>query len=309
MVKRLKLLISFLFVASFAEAALGGEINEVITLKPYGDDDKRYNYPEELLKRALEKTSSSFPAAVVVRSEMSYSRDRMLQELLRGERLHVVAEAPKPEWEQNLLTIRIPIRKGIQGYRLFLINRQSQEALSKVSNLEDLKAFPTGSGAQWSTRIAMEKAGFDVRVADNYSDLFRMLKSDRFVTFGRGINEVFSEQAIFEKDNKDLIVEESLCLYIPLPTYFFVSPKREDLKIQLETGLNMMIEDGTFDELFTEYFADLLNKANLVDRRIFRISNPNLSKDTPLSDDRLWLLPGIQQVKGGVDQKASVVSE
>ncbi|MEM9630293.1 MAG: hypothetical protein AAGA50_03135, partial [Pseudomonadota bacterium] len=73
--------------------------------------------------------------------------DRLLQELIKGENIHVIAEAPKPGWEDKLLPIRIPIRKGLQGYRLFLINKQDQAALAEVDTLEKLQAFPTGSGA------------------------------------------------------------------------------------------------------------------------------------------------------------------
>ncbi|MDN3720699.1 hypothetical protein QW131_19215 [Roseibium salinum] len=70
--------------------------------------------------------------AKVVHAQAEYSRDRVLQELITGRNIHVVAEAPKPGWEEKLIPIRIPIRKGIQGYRLFLINQQDQAALAKV---------------------------------------------------------------------------------------------------------------------------------------------------------------------------------
>ncbi len=261
---------------------------DVITLKPYDYEDQRYRYVEILLAKTPEAAGVS---ARIVQAETQYSRDRLLQELILGETIHVVAEAPKPGWEEKLIPIRVPIRKGIQGYRLFLINAQDQPALSKVGSLEELMSFATGSGAQWSTRRVMEEAGFDVVVSEDYTRLFDMLKLRRFVTFGRGINEVFNEQASFSGQNKDLVVEKSLCLFIPLPTYFFVSPAHPELAKQIEAGLKKMIADGSFDEHFLAYHRDDILRARLSKRKIFSISNSNLSRETPLDEPSYWFDP------------------
>lgn len=277
-----KIAIVFSCVIAFAGTS------EVVTIKPYGQDDQRYRYAQILLEMSLEKAGQT---ARVRQMDTELSRDRLLPELIDGEIIHVVAEAPKPGWEENLLTIRIPIRKGIQGHRLFLINKRDQPAISQVETLEDLLAFPTGSGAQWSTRRVMENAGFQVVTAPEYKTLFDMLKLGRFTTFSRGLNEIFQEQAIFSKTNPNLIVEESLCLFIPLPTYFFVSPKHPELARQIETGLRQMISDGSFDKHFLDFHGDDIARAKLEGRKIFSIANPNLSPLTPLDDKSLWLDP------------------
>ncbi|MES0881150.1 hypothetical protein [Roseibium sp. SCP14] len=260
----------------------------IVTLKPHGQEDGRYRYVEILLEKILGKAGSQ---AKVAQAQTRYSRDRLLQELIKGENIHVIAEAPKPGWEEQLLPIRIPIRKGLQGYRLFLINRQDQAALANVNSLEELQDFATGSGAQWSTRSVMEQAGFQVVTSEDYEALFKMLKLRRFVTFGRGINEVFKEQESFAGGNGDLIVEKTLCLFIPLPTYFFVSPAHPELAKLIELGLKQMIADGSFDQHFLTFHHADLSRANLSKRKIFSISNPNLSGQTPIGEPSYWLDP------------------
>ncbi|MEM9633652.1 MAG: amino acid ABC transporter substrate-binding protein, partial [Pseudomonadota bacterium] len=164
-------------------------------------------------------------------------------------------------------------------------------ALAEVDTLEKLQAFPTGSGAQWSTRSVMEQAGFQVVTSEDYEALFKMLKLRRFLTFGRGINEVFKEQESFVDSNQSLIVEKTLCLFIPLPTYFFVSPAHPDLARLIEIGLKQMIADGSFDRHFLDFHHADLSRANLSKRKIFAISNPNLSGQTPVDEPSYWLDP------------------
>lgn len=274
---------SFCLTATYAETG-----DAVITLKPRGSADSRYLYVEELLQKALEKSGSD---ATVVQAAAEYSRDRLLRELIAGENIHVVAEAVKPGWVENLIPIRIPLRKGIQGYRLFLINRQDQEALSRIDSLEELKAFPTGSGSQWSTRIALEEAGFQVVSSEDYETLFKMLQLRRFLTFGRGINEAFQEQAHFSEANPELVVEQTLCIYIPLPTYFFVSPEYPELARRIEAGLYQMLEDGSFDIHFEEFYGEDIVLADLGARKIFKLDNPNLGPLEPIGQSDLWFSP------------------
>ncbi|CTQ56444.1 hypothetical protein LP7551_05004 [Roseibium album] len=262
---------------------------EVLTLKPYGYANSPYEYLEVLLTKSLDKAGVS---ANIVRSDTDFSRDRLLQELISGENVHVMAHAPKSDWEKNLLTIRIPLRKGITGYRLFLINKQDQAALSKVTTLEELKAFPTGSGAQWSMRRVLEDAGFQVVTTSDDTTLFNMLAARRFLTFGRGIYEAYNEHGRLSAEYKNLAVEQDLTLFFPLPTYFFVSPAHPELAQHIETGLRRMIEDGSFDEHFLSYHQEDIDRAKLADRKIFKIPNPNLSKDTPINEPLLWFDPG-----------------
>ncbi|TYC52155.1 hypothetical protein FMN50_19295 [Rhodobacterales bacterium] len=268
------------------------DLIEVIVPKPGGPKDTRHIYTESLLSLALEKAGRK---ARLVQTKEDYSRDRLLQELVRGRDIHLAAEAPKADWEQQLLPIHIPIRKGIQGYRLFLINKQDQAAIANVRTLADFQRFPTGAGTQWSVRPLLEGAGFEVVTTENYQNLFEMLRLRRFITFGRGLNEIYSEQAKFGTVNENLIMEQTLCLFIPLPTYFFVSPAHPELARDIENGLKRMIADGSFDRHFMEFYAGSIRRAHLDRRKILTIANPTLSKQTPFDEPSYWYDPELMQ--------------
>ena len=255
-------------------------------------EPKSLGYIDELIDTILERTDGPDVVNRYIAERTRFTRDRKLVELIEGKNLEFDAIGTKPEWEENLITIRIPLRKGLQGYRLFLINEQDQAALAEVRSLEDLQKYPTGSGAQWSTTPLLEGAGFNVIKGESKSNLMDMLAAKRFTTFGRGVDEIFAEHERWSPTNPDLAIEQTVALFIPHPTYIFVSPKRPDLAKRFETGLKEMIEDGSFDALFYKHFQDDIDRARLNDRKVFRLQNPRLSAETPLDQDHLWFMPG-----------------
>ncbi len=266
-------------------------MEQVITVKPLSDQDTRYQYPEDLLKLILQKTESIHGKAQVVRCKYTMKRKRTFSALLEGKDIHVMAEAVKPGWEEQLIPIRIPIRKGIQGFRTFLIHADYQEELSKVQTLDDLKRFPTGSGAQWLTTRVLIENGFNVVLGNDYEGLFKMLMNKRFVTFGRGISETSFEHNERKDAYPDLAIEKHLVLFIPLPTYFFVTPKKPQLARRIEEGLILMLHDGSFDAFFQERYGKIIAEADLENRRLFKINNPNLSDQTPIDVKYFWYMP------------------
>jgi hypothetical protein len=253
--------------------------------------DSRYTYPKKLLQRILDVTETEFQPTEVKATTNVMTRARILRELERGEQIHVMAEAPKPEWNARLLSVRIPIRKGIQGYRLFLIKKRDQAHLNAISSFDDFKRLPTGSGKEWSTTRVLEENQFNVIKGTNYEGLFGMLMHDRFTTFGRGINEVYEEFAQHELKYPELAIDEKFLLFIPLPTYFFVSPTKPELRDRIEKGLKQLIQSGEFETIFHKEFGPLIKKANLANRTTFRVSNPNLTKDDPVDNEAYWFTP------------------
>ncbi len=269
---------------------LSGEVSadKVIINRPLSDHDVRYQYPELLLQMVLDATEKEYGADRVVQADLVMSRDKALMELLKGDLIEVMAEAPKPEWEERLIPVRIPIRKGVQGLRVFFIMKENQHLIRQIRTFEEFTQLPTGSGAQWSTVRVMRNAGFDVITSDSYEELFQLLAEGRFHTFGRGINEVYSEFYRHVTEFPELRVDDNLLLYIPLPTYFFVTPKRPDLAKRIEKGLMAMIVSGQFDDFFCRYHSQDIEAANIEKRKVFCIPNINLSPQTPLGEKEFW---------------------
>ena len=272
-----------LLLAAFAR---GKDI--ILIPPPESGLDQRYQYSELLLQQVLDRTEPQFGKAEI-RHSLAMQRDRILIELKRGELIQVADAPSRPDFEQQLLPVRIPLRKGILGYRLLLINAKDQAQFSKITRIEELKVLRAALGKQWAITPVFQSNGFKVTQEIKYDNLFRLLGMKEADYFPRGVNEIFDEFETRKKQIPDLAIEKTLALYVPLPTYFFVSPAKPALAERIRLGLEAMLRDGSFDKLFNEYHQDLLQKANLSGRRIFYLDNPGLPAQTPLQRRELWL--------------------
>ncbi len=281
--KKIVFLLSFIFLSCNVMA-----VDTIFINHPLSDQDKRYEYPKKLLDRILEVTSDEHGPYKLTTNGISMNRTRALTSLVDGKNLHVMAEAPKPDWNEKLLVVRIPIRKGIQGFRLFLTKKEHLKRLSEINTFDEFKLLSTGSGEQWSTTPVLEQAGFNVVKGVDYEGLFGMLIRNRFITFGRGINEVFEEYEQRHSALNDLVIDERFLLYIPLPTYFFVTPSKPELRNRIEKGLKRLIASKEFDQIFEAEFGTLIKRANIDQRIKFVIPNPNLTKDDPIEIKEYW---------------------
>jgi len=205
-----------------------------------------------------------------------------------------MAEATQKHWEKELIPIRIPIRKGIQGYRLFMVHKEHAQTVAQSQTLDDIRQFSTGAGFQWAIRRILEQNDFEVITSQQYDSLFKMLNAERFITFSRGVNEIFSEYQTQRDTNPNIIIDNSVALYTPLPTFYFVSPNNQALADRIQTGLNMMIKTGEFDQFFYTNHRTMLERANLEQRKTFTLSNANLSLETQdiITRRYYWHFPG-----------------
>ncbi|MFT6904836.1 MAG: hypothetical protein ACJAS1_001490 [Oleiphilaceae bacterium] len=254
---------------------------------PQSDKDDRSSYPVALLNKTLEITKSSY-GPYKVETSYKMTRNRALLELQKGELINIHEAPTRPEWEEKVLPIYVPIRKGLLGYRLFLIHKDNQSKLDKVQNIEDLKSLVAGLGAQWSITLSMKHFGFTMNTSLEYEHLFKLLHLKRFDYFPRGISEVFTELEMRKETYPDIVIESKKAFYLPLPTYFFVSPKTPHLAERIEKGLWLMIKNGSFDKLFDEYFSEVIAQAKLDSREILSIENPFVPYHKTFKKEELW---------------------
>lgn len=52
-----------------------------------------------------------------------------------------------------------------------------------------------------------------------------------------------------------------------------------------------MIKDGSFDALFHLHFDEKIVQSNIKNRRVLRLENAFLPKETPLERAELWFTP------------------
>ncbi len=255
---------------------------------PESTQDRRYDYSEKLLRMALDKTKAQFGATEVAYGP-KMSRERVLRELERGALVQVADAPTRPDFEEKLLPVRIPLRKGLLGYRLLLIQQKDKEKFAAVRSLDDLRALRAGSGTQWAITQVFEQSGFKLTKNIDYEGLFLDLSTSQSDYLPRGVNEIFDEFDARTLRYPKLAIEESLVLYVPLPSYFFVTPTQPELARRIELGLEIMLRDGSFEKLFQDYHADMIKRARLQDRRVLELDNPLLSNKTPLDRKSLWV--------------------
>jgi hypothetical protein len=246
-----------------------------------------------LLHDALEASRPKYGPYELKVAQLRMERDRLLQEMLKGETVNLSGQVTSLEWEQKLIPIRIPIDKGISCYRISLIDGRQQDLFSAVRTLEQLKALTLGAGRQWSLATTYRQAGFHVVEGSTSAGLHSMLAAGRFQHFPRAIDEAVYEQEAYAPTFPSISVERSFALYIPSPRYFFIGGAQTRLAQRLEYGLQLLIADGRFDRLFHQFYDGLIDKVNLRQRRIFRLNNPLLSPQTPLANKAYWYRPSL----------------
>ena len=253
--------------------------------------DTRYRDVIELLNTALEKTRPAFGPYTCQPSQRQVPKKRVMAELASNENgINVLWNPGSVKLEKEFLAIKIPLRKGLLGYRVMLIRKDKQTMFDAVRSVEDLKKIRFGQGTGWIDNAIYQHQGLPL-VEAPYPQLFAMLDAERFDAFPRGIGEILDELEMQKEKLPNLAVEKNLLLYYPFPYYFFFNKKDAALKHRVETGLKMMLKDGSFDAIFIKYHQQALQKLDLRNRRVIALTNPDLSPDTPLQDNRLWYKP------------------
>ena len=265
-----------------------GTVLSVKHVQPEAKNDQRNHYYLGLLSMALEKTRDSHSDFVLAVSHLKMQQGRALNELERGANIDVVWSMSTQEREAKLLPIRIPLLKGLLGHRIFIIRKNDENRFLNISSTQQLKHLVAGQGHDWPDTRILRANGFPVMTSPSYEGLFDMLNHERFDYMPRGIQEPWNELATHK--GLGLMVEKSLLLKYRAPIYFFVNLKNKALAQRIEAGLNMAINDGSFDDYFYNCPSNkqVFKLAALEKRKVFELENPYLSVKTPIDDDRLW---------------------
>ncbi|MGF6918482.1 substrate-binding periplasmic protein [Paraburkholderia sp. 40] len=257
--------------------------NEVVRFpQPEFEGDHRSDYALQLLQLALSKTSSAYR---IQAAAFPMTQEREVRELEAGRTIDVAPIPSSIEREARLLPIRIPINKGMLGWRLGLIRKGDQGLFAGVNTLEDLKRVRLAQGGDWPDTQILRANGLNVITALNYEGLFKMLIVRRFDYFPRSVMEIWDEQA----NNADTLeVEPHLALHYFYDAYFMVNRKNTRLAQDIREGLEKAIADGSLDKLFQQYNGDRLRKAHLETRTVIELKNPLLTPGTPSDRPELW---------------------
>lgn len=249
-----------------------GTATTVVFPRPETDTDVRSMYPARLLQLALNRSGRNYKVQL---SALRMPQGRGLLRLKNGEGVDVVCYMTSAEREASLLPIRIPVDKGLIGWRLLLVRAENAATLGGV---ERIKSLTAGQGSDWPDTTILRENGFKVYATMTYDSLFSMLANKRIDYFPRSVSEIWQE---VELHGPNLAVAEGIVLRYPSATYFFVRKDDTRLAADITAGLERMIADGSFEKLFQQFYGDLVKRSALRERQIIDLHNPMLPGGIP----------------------------
>lgn len=256
----------------------------VIKSQAVGNDNDKYAF--EMLQLAISYSNGKYKITSDTANDKTLART--MSEIESGD-VDVMWTATDQEKEDRMLPIRIPLYKGLFGYRIFIINKENQSKFTNIQTLDDLKKITMGQGTSWADTKILEANGLNVVKTMKYPGLMYMVDGGRFDAFPRGVHEPWAEVTNYPKLN--LMVEPRLMLVYKMPFYLFVNKSNNSLAKDIEDGFNQAIADGSFNKHFYANPAvqKVIENANMSSRKIFELQNPGLPPKTPVDRPELWL--------------------
>ncbi|NIB40202.1 amino acid ABC transporter substrate-binding protein [Pseudomaricurvus alkylphenolicus] len=250
--------------------------------------EHRVEFALELLTLALKADGGQYkPKPHGVR----LPRGRDFRLLNQNREIDVLWGSATRERETRLLPVRIPIYRGMIGWRIAVVKRDSQDMFSGITTLEQLKQLVPGQVHAWTDTRILGFNGIKVEKGTSTDSLYRMLKGGRFDYFPRSIMEVWHEYE--DRTGMGFHIDEHALIHYPSAYYFYVNRSNNVLAVSIENGLETLIKTGEYEQLFFRHYGDILARARMHKRRVFSLQNPYLTDKTPLRRSELWLDPHV----------------
>lgn len=199
------------------------------------------------------------------------------------------------ERESLYLPIRFPILKGLNGWRVALINKDNPELFKDVDSLAALKKFIPGQFHSWTDTDILENNGLNVAKAGNLDGLFMMLDKNRIDYFPRSVLEADWDVRMHAELN--LMVDPYLLIKYPNAYYFYVRKDNTELADDIHLGLEKALADGSFDRIFYKSYGEGLKQLTIKNRKVIHLTNAFILEHTPLEREELWeQLPALDNI-------------
>jgi hypothetical protein len=253
-----------------------------------------FDYEISVLKLALKNAPGEHTLSII--SVNDSNQPRILHSLKNNQdEFNIFFTGFSQQRENELLQVDFPITRGLLGYRIFAIQKDSQALLAGINTIEQLKSqIIIGSGIGWPDTEIFRHNGFRI-TETSYDGLWQMLKAKRINAFNRGINEAYIE--IEQQNSKDpkgqLMIDEHLMVTYPFDYFFYLSPTNPHLHKTIEEGLQAALKNGDFIRNFKQHpkIQYALQQVQMNKRTIFPLSNPLLSPRIQSLPAAYWYQP------------------
>jgi gamma-glutamyl phosphate reductase len=137
MVKYYYLLLLLVFGSTTKSFAL--ESTKVQILKSSELQTESVDYFYSLLLSALQETEPEYGAFELIAKDLPYSQQRSLELLNDNQGLDVIHTMTNPDRETKYIAVKVPLLKGLMGYRALLTNKTNVARIDSLKQLNDLK--------------------------------------------------------------------------------------------------------------------------------------------------------------------------
>ncbi|WP_440873887.1 hypothetical protein [Thalassotalea sp. PLHSN55] len=235
--------------------------------------DVRFQYEYQLLKLALEKTTAEF-GPFILKPSPAMNFTRAINSLDSDQYPNFFMLASYNQSLPNGLSyIPFPAQRGIMGYRVFITSESGENTLKQIDTFDQLKRLSLVQGEGWSDVTILRENGFSVSTLSNYSSLFWFVAHNRANLFPRAISEYRDEFLRFKTHIPTLRLDQKFALHYPFPRFFYTRSKNLNGLRRIEKGLNIAWQDGSFMQLWQDFYLDMINEADLNNRIIFELEN------------------------------------
>lgn len=258
---------------------------------PRNGFDPVHDYIIDLTRLILSKNSHLYPQQELELTHFKEMTPGRATALLDHNDVDIIWSGTNNLRELSYSPIRIPLFRGLLGYRVLLIRQEDKEKFSQIKTPKQLQQLIACQGAQWADSDILEDNGYLVlRVADFHS-MYKMLSKKRCDYFPRAIFEGYAEQKAAMESFTNIILMDDLILNYKLPCFYFVKKNNIELAQRIESGLYTALSDGSYMNLMRKHHITkhLFPLAQWQSKRYFELSNAAIDNESPKQHYQFWL--------------------
>lgn len=266
-----------------------GYSQEIRIRNKQSNDEANYDYCIELLEKALKITEKEYGKAKVKKLDIQITQGRSFEEIKKGKLVDIDFAATSIERENELLAIKVPLFKGLLGYRVPVIKKDNIKKFDKIKTIQDLKKISIIQGTHWPDTEILLNSKFNVMQVAKFENMYPLLENGRGDAFFRSVCEAYGEVAL--RANEELVVYDKIIIAYKMPMYFFVNKNNKKLAERIEKGLLLLIENGEFLNFMKNHpiTKPVFSLEKYKNSLIFELPNPTLPEKTPVNDSKLWI--------------------
>jgi membrane-bound lytic murein transglycosylase MltF len=253
------------------------------TLILFGTNSQSYQY--EQLLNALSYVPEKQYQLSSYQGELPKDRAFDFMNLNKG--VDIITGGATLARENKSTPIRIPILKGLNGWRMPLIHKNRENIFTNIQSLAAFKRLIPGQFHRWSDTKILESNNIQVAKGSDYEGLFYMLEKGRIDYFPRSVLEIDAELKAHQDLN--ILIDKRVLIHYPTAYYFYVGKDNPLLAHDILLGLERAISDGSFDKIFNKHHGEIVKNIRKTKRKVFSLENPFLSEHTPLLRKNLWI--------------------